>query len=70
MNDVEFIIEIDSMLSKEDILTIQTLLEKEFGIARDKVNIYKADHYAKESHFAQNIFEQIEKGIIEDMKIY
>lgn len=70
MNDVEFIIEIDSMLSKEDILTIQTLLKKELGISKDRFNIYKADHYAKESHFAQNIFEQIEKGIIEDMKIY
>lgn len=70
MNNIEFIIEMDSMLSKEDILTIQTLLEKELGISKNKFNIYKADHYAKDSHFAQNIFEQIEKSIIEDMKIY
>jgi hypothetical protein len=70
MNNVEFIIEMDSTPCKEDILTIYTLLEKELGISKDKVNIYKADHYAKESHFAQNIFERIEKSIIEDMNIY
>lgn len=57
------IIELDYQFDKSQINELKKFLEKYFYIYDHDVAIYKAEDYAKESYFAQSVFDEIQKEL-------
>ncbi|AXX93980.1 hypothetical protein [Arcobacter ellisii] len=57
------IIELDYQFDKSQIDELKKFLDKYFNIYDHDVAIYKAEDYAKQSLFAQNVFEEIQKEL-------
>ena len=55
------IIELDYQFNNDQIDELKKFLEKYYDIYDHDVAIYKAEDYAKESYFAQRVFEEIQK---------
>ena len=55
------IIELDYQLDNDQIDELKKFLEKYYDIYDHDVAIYKAEDYAKESFFAQSVFEEVYK---------
>ena len=61
MLKVKTIIELDYQFDNDQIYELKKSLEKYYDIYDHDVAIYKAEDYAKESYFAQSVFEEIQK---------
>lgn len=55
------IIELDYQFDKSQIDELKKFLDKYFNIYDHDVAIYKAEDYAKQSFFAQSVFDEIQK---------
>ena len=63
MLKVKTIIELDYQFDNDQIYELKKSLEKYYDIYDHDVAIYKAEDYAKESYFAQSVFEEIQKEL-------
>jgi hypothetical protein len=61
MLKVKTIIELDYQFDNDQIYELKKSLEKYYDIYDHDVAIYKAEDYAKESYFAQSVFDDIQK---------
>jgi hypothetical protein len=61
MLKVKTIIELDYQFDNDQIYELKKSLEKYYDIYDRDVAIYKAEDYAKESYFAQSVFDDIQK---------
>ena len=61
MLKVKTIIELDYQFDNDQIYELKKFLEKYYDIYDHDVAIYKAEDYAKESYFAQSVFDEIQK---------
>lgn len=59
MNEPQTIIELDYNLSNNEINWLKKLLDENFDIKENKVNIYNANNYVDESRFADEIYDKI-----------
>ena len=55
------IIELDYQFNNDQIDELEKFLEKYYDIYDHDVAIYKAEDYAKQSYFAQSVFDDIQK---------
>ena len=63
------IIELDYQFDKSQIDELKKFLDKYFNIYDHEIKIYKVEDYAKQSLFAQNVFDEIQKELEKKMKI-
>ena len=63
MLKVKTIIELDYQFDNDQIDELKKFLEKYYDIYDHDVAIYKAEDYAKESYFAQSVFDEIQKEL-------
>ena len=63
MLKVKTIIELDYQFDNDQIDELKKFLEKYYDIYDYDVAIYKAEDYAKQSLFAQSVFEEIQKEL-------
>ena len=63
MLKVKTIIELDYQFDNDQIDELKKFLEKYYDIYNHDVAIYKSEDYAKESYFAQSVFEEIQKEL-------
>ena len=65
----ETIIELDYQFDNDQIDELKKFLEKYYDIYDHDVAIYKSENYAKESYFAQSVFDDIlkEKALENDL---
>ena len=61
MLKVKTIIELDYQFDNDQIDELKKFLDKYFNIYDHDVAIYKAEDYAKQSYFAQSVFDEIQK---------
>ena len=61
MLKVKTIIELDYQFDNDQIDELKKFLEKYYDIYDHDVAIYKAEDYAKQSYFAQSVFDDIQK---------
>lgn len=61
MLKVKTIIELDYQFDNDQIYELKKSLEKYYDIYDHDVAIYKAEDYAKQSYFAQSVFDDIQK---------
>ena len=61
MLKVKTIIELDYQFDNDQIDELKKFLEKYYDIYDYDVAIYKAEDYAKQSYFAQSVFDDIQK---------
>ncbi|MDD3055935.1 MAG: hypothetical protein PHE16_08645 [Aliarcobacter sp.] len=57
------IIELDYQFDKSQIDELKKFLDKYFNIYDHEIKIYKVEDYPKQSLFAQNVFEEIQKEL-------
>ena len=57
------IIELDYQFDKSQIDELKKFLDKYFNIYDHEIKIYKAEDYAKQSYFAQSVFDEIQKEL-------
>ena len=57
------IIELDYQFDNDQIDELKKFLEKYYDIYDHDVAIYKVEDYAKESLFAQSVFDEIQKEL-------
>lgn len=57
------IIELDYEFDKSQIDELKKFLDKYYDIYNHDVAIYKAEDYAKESYFAQSVFDEIQNEL-------
>lgn len=55
------IIELDYQFDKSQIDELKKFLDKYFNIYEHEIKIYKSEDYAKQSYFAQSVFDEIQK---------
>jgi hypothetical protein len=55
------IIELDYQFDNDQIDELKKFLDKYFNIYDHEIKIYKAEDYAKQSLFAQSVFDEIQK---------
>ena len=61
MLKVKTIIELDYQFDNDQIDELKKFLEKYYDIYEHEIKVYKAEDYAKESYFAQSVFDEIQK---------
>ena len=54
------IIELDYQFDKSQIDELKKFLDKYFNIYNYEIKIYKSENYAKQSLFAQSVFDEIQ----------
>ena len=64
MLKVKTIRELDYQFDNDQIDELKKFLEKYYDIYDHDVAIYKAEDYAKESYFAQSVFDDIQKEMV------
>jgi ribosomal protein S3 len=57
------IIELDYQLDKSQINELKKFLDKYFNIYDHEIKIYKVEDYAKQSLFAQSVFDEIQNEL-------
>ena len=57
------IIELDYQFDNDQIDELKKFLEKYYDIYEHEIKVYKAEDYAKQSYFAQSVFEEIQKEL-------
>ena len=57
------IIELDYQFDDSQMEELKKFLEKYYDIYDHDVAIYKAEDYAKESYFAESVFDEIQKEL-------
>ena len=57
------IIELDYQFDNDQIDELKKFLDKYFNIYGNEINTYKSEDYAKQSVFAQSVFDEIQKEL-------
>lgn len=70
MLNVKTVIELENKFSKKEQKKVLDFFENEFGIRNENVKIFAASTYATESEFANEIYNKVNRILVDDFKEY
>lgn len=70
MSNVKTIIELENSLTKEEQKKLLDFLETEFGFSKEYTKIFDASSYASKSEFASEVYDKVNKILVDDFKGY